>query len=125
METPGYQPPGEQLAPDYGPPPDWQSWPAYKTPTKPNRSRRKTAIGGLALAGLLVIGGAATVFAADPSPSPSPSPNVTTPTTPGTTTPGTTNPTHHGPCPNTGTGSGSGSSSSNGGTTNGTSGSNT
>ena len=59
METPGYQPPGEQLAPDYGPPPDWQSWPAYKAPTKPNRSRLKTAIGGLALAGLLVVGGAA------------------------------------------------------------------
>jgi hypothetical protein len=117
METPGYQPPGEQLAPDYGPPPDWQSWPAYKAPTKPNRSRLKTAIGGLALAGLLVVGGAATVFAADPSPSPSTLPNVTTPTTPGTpgttNNGGTTNGGHHGPCPNIGSGSGS----TNGGTT--------
>jgi hypothetical protein len=129
METPGYQPPGKQLAPDYGPPPDWQSWPAYQAPSKPDRSRVKTALGGLALAGLLVIGGAATVFAADPSPSPSTSPNVTTPTTPGTpdttNNGGTTNGAHHGPCLNTGSGSGSDSSSSNGGTTDGASGSNT
>jgi hypothetical protein len=74
------QPTG-RLAPDYGPPPDWQSWPAYQKPTRPNRSRLKTALGGLALAGLLVVGGAATVFAADPSPSPSTSPSVTTPGT--------------------------------------------
>ena len=79
------RPPTEgQLAPDYGPPPAWQSWPAYQQPTHKSRSRLKTALGGLALAGLLVVGGAATVFAADPSPSPSTSPGVTTPT-PGTT----------------------------------------
>jgi len=82
MEPITYQPPSEeQLAPDYGPPPAWQSWPAYQAPTRPKRSRLKTALGGLALAGLLVVGGAATVFAADPSPSPSTSPSVTTPGT--------------------------------------------
>ena len=125
METPDFQPTGQHLAPDYGPPPDWQSWPAYKVPTKPSRSRLKTVVGGLALAGLLVVGGAATVFAADPSPSPSTSPGVTTPTTPTTPNGGTTNPGHpHGNCPNMGGSSGSGTS--NGGTTtNGTSGSNT
>ena len=122
METPEYRPPGEQLAPDYGPPPDWQSWPAYKAPTKPSRSRLKTVLGGLALAGLLAVGGAATVFAADPSPAPSTSPNATTPTTPGTPSDGsnggTTGPMH-GPClhMNGASGSGSGAGTSNGGTT--------
>jgi hypothetical protein len=82
MEPETYQPPTEgQLAPDYGPPPDWQSWLAYQEPARPNRSRLKTALGGLILAGLLVVGGAATVFAADPTPSPSTSPSVTTPGT--------------------------------------------
>jgi hypothetical protein len=128
METPDYKPIGEQLAPDYGPPPDWQSWPAYKPRSKPNRSRLKAIVGGLALAGLLVVGGAATVFAADPSPAPSTSPDVTTPGTPGTPSDGsnggTTNPARpHGPCPNDGTGSGSGTD--NGSTDSGTTGSNT
>ena len=52
MEPNTYQPPTEgQLAPDCGPPPAWQSWPAHQTPTRPKRSRLKTALGGLALAG--------------------------------------------------------------------------
>ena len=73
MEPITYQPPSEeQLASDYGPPPAWQSWPAYKPEVKPKRSRLKTVLGGLALAGLLVVGGAATVFAADPTPAPFP-----------------------------------------------------
>jgi hypothetical protein len=126
METPELRPPEDQLAPDYGPPPDWQSWPAYKQPVKATRSRLKTVAGGLALAGLLVVGGAATVFAADPSPTPTTSPGVTAPGTPsdgsnGGTTDGTR---PHGPCPNDGSGTGAGTS--NGGTTNsGTSGSDT
>ena len=125
MDTPQYQPPGTDLAADFGPPPDWQSWPAYQQPNKPHRSRLKTALGGLALAGLLVVGGAATVFAADPSPAPSSTPNTTTPGTPNNgSNGGSTNPTH-GPCLHMNGGSGSGSGSSNGGTTNGTSGSNT
>jgi hypothetical protein len=75
--------------PDYGPPPDWQSWPAYQLKPQPKRSRLKTYVGGLALAGLLVVGGATAVFAASPSPDASSSPNVTTPGTPGTTDGGT------------------------------------
>jgi hypothetical protein len=118
------------LAPDYGPPPDWQSWPEYQKPVKPKRSRLKMALGGMALAGLLVIGGGATVFAADPSPRPSTSPSTTTPTTPTTpgTNGGTTNPgtMPNGHCTHMNGGSGSGSGTSNGGTTNsGTNGSNT
>jgi serine protease len=89
-----------QLAPDHGPPPAWPT--PFTTippaPPQPKRRRLKTIVGGLALAGLLVVGGAATVFAADPSPSPSTSPGVTTPgTSPGTTTPGT--PGTRGNCP--------------------------
>ena len=84
------EPVSQPPSPDYGPPPDYSSWPAFQSapgapaPPKPKRSRLKTALGGAMLAGLLVIGGAATVFAADPSPSPSASPGVTTPGTPGT-----------------------------------------
>lgn len=134
METPEYQPKEQNLASDFGPPPDWQSWPAYKKPVKQKRSRLKMALGGMALAGLLVIGGGATVFAADPSPAPSTSPNTTTPTTPttpgtpGTNNGGTTNPgtMPNGHCSHMNGGSGSGSGTSNGGTTNsGTNGSNT
>jgi hypothetical protein len=81
----------QQLAPDYGPPPAWPyAQPAPTAPVSAKRHRLKTAIGGLALAGLLVVGGAATVFAADPSPSPSTSPGVTTPNTSPGTTDGTT-----------------------------------
>lgn len=102
MEPINYPVPSDyQLAPDYGPP---LAWPAQfaatplapvPAPDKPKRSRLRTALGGLALAGLLVVGGAATVFAADPTPSPSTSPGVTQPAaSPGTTdgtqsTPGT------------------------------------
>jgi len=117
MEPNTYQPPTEgQLAPDCGPPPAWQSWPAHQTPTRPNRSRLKTALGGLALAGLLVVGGAATVFAADPSPSPSTSPSVTTP---GTTDNGSNSgsggtSTHN--CPKDGTTNGSSDSTTDSGT---------
>ncbi len=91
-----YEPPtGYELAPDYGPPP---AWPASTTPPQPKRNRLKSIVGGLAFAGLLVVGGAATVFAADPTPSPSTSPGVTAPgTSPGTTTPGT--PGTRGNCP--------------------------
>jgi hypothetical protein len=88
----------QPLAPDYGPPPAFQAWPAYHPPAAQKRSRLKSALGGFALAGLLIVGGAATVFAASPSPSPSTSPSVTTPgTNGGTTTPGTHTP---GNCPN-------------------------
>jgi hypothetical protein len=80
METTDFQPTEQQQTPDLGPPPDWRTWPAYK-PSPPKTSRLKMAIGGGVLAGLLVIGGATTVFAADPSPSPSTSPSVTTPGT--------------------------------------------
>ena len=85
------EPTNQPSAPDYGPPPDYSAWPAYQpvvaTP-KPARSRLKTALGGLALAGLLVVGGAASAFAASPSPDASGSPAVTTPerTDNGTTT---------------------------------------
>ena len=126
METLEYRPPAGQLAPDFGPPPDWPSWPAYKPQVTPKRSRLKAVVGGLALAGLLVVGGAATVFADDPSPTPTTSPNATTPGTPSDgSNGGTTNGTRpHGPCPNDG--SGTGSDSTNGGSNDsGTSGSST
>ena len=82
MEPSDYGHPETEQTPDYGPPPDWRSWPAYQPPT-PKRSRLKMALGGAALAGVLLVGGAASVFAADPTPSPSISPGVTTPGTPG------------------------------------------
>lgn len=91
MEPTDYQSTtNQQLAPDYGPPPAWPY--AHQVPTSPvpaKRNRFKAAIGGLALAGLLVVGGAATVFAADPSPTPSASSGVTTPDTSTGTTDGT------------------------------------
>jgi serine protease len=88
-------PEGYELSPDYGPPP---AWPPPPVAPRPKRNRLKTIVGGLALAGMLVVGGAATVFAADPTPSPSTSPGVTAPgTSPGTTTPGT--PGTRGNCP--------------------------
>jgi hypothetical protein len=97
------EPTDYQLAPDYGPPPAWpaQFAPIPPAPAKPKRNRLKTVVGGMALAGLLVVGGAATVFAADPSPSPSTSPGVTAPAaSPGTTTDGTqTAPATRGNCP--------------------------
>jgi hypothetical protein len=90
------EPTHQRLAPDYGPPPDYSTWPAYQPPAPPpRRNRLKATLGGLALAGLLV-GGAATVFAADPTPSPSTSPSVTTP---GTIDDTTTTPRTHVGCP--------------------------
>jgi hypothetical protein len=71
MEAPQYQPTEQPLAPDQGPPPDWQSWPAYQKPAKPRRSRLKVAAGVAAVAGLLVVAAAANVFAADPTATPS------------------------------------------------------
>jgi hypothetical protein len=88
MQPTNYQPTADQsLAPDYGPPPAWPyAQPAPTAPVPAKRNRLKAAIGGLALAALLVVGGAATVLAADPTPTPSASSSVTTPdTSPGTT----------------------------------------
>jgi hypothetical protein len=93
MEPTDFVPPAPELAPDYGPPP---AWPAPPPARQAKRNRLKTALGGLALAGLLVVGGAATVFAADPSPSPSTSPGVTAP---GTTNGKSGTPGTHGDCP--------------------------
>ena len=118
MESSANRPTEGQLTPDYGPPPAWQTWPAYQPPTPRRTSRLKTAVGGLALAGLLVVGGAATAFAADPSPSPSTSPSVTTP---GTTDNGSNGGTTRHNCPKDGATDGT----SDGTTDSGTSGSST
>ena len=92
-----HAPTDQPLAPDYGPPPPFQTWPAYQPPpTTLRRSRLKTALGGFALAGLLIVGGAATVFAADPTPTPSTSPSTTTPSATDNGSNGST-PTHN--CP--------------------------
>lgn len=91
------EPTNQTSTPDYGPPPDYSAWPAYQLAAaapKPARNRFKQAVGGLALAGLLVVGSAATVFAASPSPDASGSPAVTTPDTTDDSTP-----TQRGDCP--------------------------
>lgn len=117
MQPNPYRPPTDgQLAPDYGPPPAWQNWPAYQQPTRPGRSRLKMALGGLALAGLLVVGGAATVFAADPSPSPSTSPSVTTPGTTEDGSNGSSGGTSTHNCPKDQTTNGSGDTTTDSGT---------
>src|SRR3990172_6907174 len=77
------EPISQLLAPDYGPPPDSPAWMPIQPPTaptpKPRRSRLKTALGGIALARLLVVGGAATVFAAHAPPPPGRIPRATPP----------------------------------------------
>ena len=80
---------------------DWTEQPVTQpaSPVTSGGLRRGIATAFLA-AGLLVVGGAAAVSAADPSASPSPN-ATTTPTTPGSG--GTTRPNHTGNCPNMGT----------------------
>jgi hypothetical protein len=101
MEPINYQPPTDQPpAPDYGPPPAWPyAAPAATTVRPVRKNRLKTAIGGLALAGLLVVGGAATVFAADPTPSPTTPATVTSPDASAGTTDGTGGRGSHADCP--------------------------